>query len=443
MQAYVLNGESNAIDLIDTFISFVWTDRYCGYGEFELVLPAQYSHITSMEDGRYLRRRETDHVMIIETMQVITDVETGNQLIASGRSLESILDRRVVWDFVKLTGNLQDCIFRLLNSNVINPTITDRAIPFFRYEASTDPYIVSQTVDLELHGENLYDVIVEICQERGIGFKVTMDGKYFVFKLYNGADRSYQQESNPWVVFSPEFENLVHTDYIQSSSVLKTAALVLGTTYKINEETEEEEPIETYLNVVSPLYPFKGLNRREIYVTTQAKYDKIDKESLGTAEDRVNIRDYQEYEVYYFDRDGWEEWKEEHPNSTLLTREDFYEYVWMFTDPHQQDAYKEALVAAQKDIDNEYLELINNKNQMVESDMRQAALNNLGKYQTSQSFDGELQSLHQYIFGRDFYMGDIVQVVNEYGLQGTARVTEIVYTHDVNGDLMYPTFTTV
>lgn len=443
MQAYVLDTNFNTIDLIDTFISFIWTDRYYGYGEFELILPAQYSHIISIRDGRYLYRKESEHLMIIETMEVITDVESGNILSVSGRSAESILDRRVIWESTKLTGSLQDSIFRLLNSNIIEPAITDRAISFFKYKRSNDPYILEQTIDLELHGENLYEVISMICQEREIGFKITLENNtYLLFELYHGEDRSYQQEKNPWIVFSPQFENLIHTDYIESSASLKTATLVFGTINEINDETGDEENVEIYRNIVSTEYPFKGINRREIMVSTSSNYENIDKSSLGEATDRVNIRDYQEYTYVYFDSQGWEKWKEEHPHSNLLTADDFKEYAWMFPSSKEEDAYEEAVRKAQKEIDDEYAKLVSDRNQAVENDMRQAALNEMSKYRIDQIFDGELQTLRQYILNRDFYIGDVVQVANEYGLQGLARVTEIVYSHDVNGDLMYPTFVT-
>lgn len=443
MQAYVLDTNFNTIDLIDTFMSFIWTDRYYGYGEFELVIPVKTSYINSIQKGRYLYRKETEHIMIVETMQVITDVEEGNSIIVSGRSLEYILHRRVIWESTELTGNFQDGIFRLLNANVINPMITHRKIPFFKYKKSEDPYILKQELELKLHGENLYDVILMICQERSIGFKITVDSNnYFVFELYHGMDRSYLQEENPWIVFSPQFENLVHTEYIESSLDLETASLVFGQVLTINEETGLAEEKEVLRDIVSKDYPFTGLSRREIAIETNVRHETIDKEELGTPEDRVDIHKYQIYEPVYFDREGWEKWQKEHPYSTLLTKEDFYEYDWVFIDGPSMDAYEQALKDAQQAIDAEYEKLVNDANTNMENDMAQAGLNELSNYKIYQSFDGELQALNQYILNRDFYIGDVVQVVNEYGLQGISRIVEIVYSHDINGDLMYPTFMT-
>ena len=40
-------------------------------------------------------------------------------------------------------------------------------------------------------------------------------------------------------------------------------------------------------------------------------------------------------------------------------------------------------------------------------------------------------------------MGDIVQIVNEFGIESKARVTEMVISQDESGTDSYPTFETV
>ena len=47
----------------------------------------------------------------------------------------------------------------------------------------------------------------------------------------------------------------------------------------------------------------------------------------------------------------------------------------------------------------------------------------------------------RYIYGEDFNIGDIVQVENEFGITGTVYISEIVFSQDVNGITITPTFT--
>ena len=131
MDIYVLDKNLDAISVVDTYESFIWTDRYFGYGDFELYTPMSNGILETIQQDFYLQMRNSDRVMIIEKLLINTDVETGNHITVTGRSLESILDRRVVWGQVTLKGNLQSEIERLLNLCIISPSNVNRKIPNF------------------------------------------------------------------------------------------------------------------------------------------------------------------------------------------------------------------------------------------------------------------------------------------------------------------------
>ncbi len=66
-------------------------------------------------------------------------------------------------------------------------------------------------------------------RKKEIGFRVLPDGSGgFVFELYVGEDRSYAQSNHPWVIFSPNFENILSSNYLESSKNLRTVSLVGG-----------------------------------------------------------------------------------------------------------------------------------------------------------------------------------------------------------------------
>lgn len=253
MDITVLNTNLDAISIVDVYESFIWTDRYYEYGDFELFTSMTDSILDYIKQDYYLQNRESEHVMIIEMIRINSDSENGNHITVTGRSLESILDRRIVWGQKTITGNLQNGIRTLLNENIISPADSTRKIANFIFEASTDPAITSLKIDAQYTGDNLYDVINKICSERSIGFKVTLnDNKQFVFKLYAGIDRSYDQSVNPYVIFSPKFENIINSNYVESKAALKTVTLVGG---------EGEGSARRYTTVGGG----SGLNRRELF----------------------------------------------------------------------------------------------------------------------------------------------------------------------------------
>lgn len=253
MDLLVLNTDLDAISVVDTYESFIWTDRYRQPGDFELYMSMMLSVLQYIRQDYYIWNRDSEHVMIIEKIRINSDVEDGNHIAVTGRSLESILDRRIVWGQQVIRGNLQNGVKTLLNSCIISPSDDNRKISNFIFKESTDPAVTSLTIDAQYTGNNLLTIIEQICAEHDIGFKVTLnDNKQFVFELYAGVNRSYDQTSNPYVVFSPKFENIINSNYIESKSALKTVTLIGG---------EGEGSTRKYTTVGGG----SGLNRREIF----------------------------------------------------------------------------------------------------------------------------------------------------------------------------------
>lgn len=253
MNMVILNTNLDAVSVVDEYESFIWTDRYHAYGDFELYTAMRAGLLDSVKQDYYLQSRDSEHVMIVEKIQITSDAEDGNRVTITGRSLESILDRRIVWGQKTLTGNLQNGIRTLLNENVISPSDSSRKISNFVFKASSNPLITKLKIEAQYTGDNLYDVIQKICEERGIGFKVTLnESKQFVFELYAGTDRSYAQTTNPYVVFSPKFENIINSNYIESKSSLKNITLIGG---------EGEGSARRYTTIGSG----SGLDRRELF----------------------------------------------------------------------------------------------------------------------------------------------------------------------------------
>lgn len=110
MDITVLDTNFNPVAIVDTYESFIWTDRYYKYGDFELYTAVDSQIVDIMQLDRYLKIDGSEHMMIIEKDLIESDPEEGNRITVSGRSLESILDRRIVWGQRILDGNLQSAI---------------------------------------------------------------------------------------------------------------------------------------------------------------------------------------------------------------------------------------------------------------------------------------------------------------------------------------------
>lgn len=84
------------------------------------------------------------------------------------------------------------------------------------------------TITIQFFGDNLYETIANLCLANDLGFKLVRKNGQFAFSLYAGVDRSYEQTTNPYVVFSPNYDNLMDSNYYSSTATLKNVTLVGG-----------------------------------------------------------------------------------------------------------------------------------------------------------------------------------------------------------------------
>lgn len=373
MEATVLDESFNAIYNIDVYESLIWTERYIGYGDFELYLPMDMAYLEFLKQDYYIRLHDSEMVMIIEDIEIVTNFEDGSHLKVTGRSLESLLDRRIVWKQTRFQNkNIQEAMKQLITENIIDPTIPERAIPNFVFEdvdwldveipsdgetpqevidAITE-YKNSLKISKEYMGDNLYDIMLEWCQVYDIGFRISIDYQTssFIFKFYKGTDRSFSSNiSDSRVVFSPSYDNLVNSNYLDSKSGYKNVTLVMG------EEPEGEERIKVVVGSAS------SISRRELYTDARDLQRKQEDDSV------LDLAPYREL-------------------------------------------------------------------------LRKRGREKLAENTQIQSFEGEIEAFRGFVYGRDYFIGDIAQIENEWGIRAIIRITEIIRSQDKEGYSLYPTF---
>lgn len=357
MNALIMDTNFEFVCVLDDYESFIWSDRYNAYGDMEIYAPVEAVFYQFIKDGYYVCCSESEHVMIVDEIEIDTDVESGNHLTVKGRSLESILERRIIWEQTVLDGNFQNGIKKLLTDSIISPAIAARKIPNFIFKESTDERITALTVQAQFTGDNLYDSIKALCEANNVGFKVTLNDSFqFVFELYIGTDRSYEQTTVPYVIFSSRFDNIINSNYYESKKDMKNVALVGG-------EGEGSERRYTTVNGNGGDDTTSGLDRRELFVDARDISSKVDDKTL--------------------------------------TEEEYT------------------------------------------AQLKERGADKLLEVTSVANFEGEVDATQLYVYGRDFFIGDIVEVANEYGKEGRSRVSEVMYTNDTSGISIVPTFTTV
>lgn len=349
MNIYVINQSLDVIGIIDEYISVIWTTRYFTYGDFELYVSADADLLELLQTGNYLvREKDIDengyhNVMIVRNREITTDVENGDHLIITGYCLKSILNRRIIPNQTSLSGDVVNCIQQLINENIINPAINARKVNNFIL--GNNSVINTYTMKQQITGKNLGEAITDICTTYGYGYDVSIQSGNFVFTVYEGADRSYDQTANPYVVISSQYDNLLSSDYQVNMNDFANVAVVAG---------EGEGTARKKVTVGTA----EGLERYEIWV---------DSRNTSSNDGEITETEYNE----------------------LLTEE---------------------------------------------------GVEKLSELQPTTSFSGEIDSSTNYIFNQDYFLGDIVQVENDYGVKAKTRIIEVIESEDENGSEIIPTF---
>lgn len=343
---YVLNKNFETVGIIDFASSVIWTTRYYEAGDFEIYTRMCDKALNLLQEGYYLTRTDSDMVGIIENIKITTDVENGDWLTVTGRDAKSILSRRIIWTQTNLSGNAANGIITLLNNNIIHAS-GNRVISNFTANTPSTS-IFTDTIEKQYTGDNLYDTVLAICQEFHYGFKVTLNNGIFNFSLYKGTDRSFSQNVNPHVIFSPDFDNFLSSEYELQSSTLKNVALVAG----------EGEGIARKTQTIGSA---SGLNRLELFV------DARDISSNEGSEEEITESEY---------------------NSLLISR----------------------------------------GNEKLAENVR------------TETYRGSINGNLTYIYKTDYFLGDIVTVLNEYNMKKDVRIIEIIECLDEKGYSINPSF---
>lgn len=276
---YVLNENFVPFYNISEFTSLIWTERYWEYSEFELEIIYDVDVINNVKVGNYLALGDSSNIMIIESISISYEIEdkASRYIVYKGKSLECLLERRIVWEGEWLYENTdaQDIIIGLITNAIVKPKDNNRKVGFFTTKKNPD--IPKMVLTLMGDGDNIYEIVRSICQEKQIGMRCSLNENSGLveFSLYVGLDRSYDQMVNPPVIFSAEYENLGPSRYTFDTSNYKTAALVVSPWRDTEEKDDEGNIIESdttrsVLEVGD--FSIKGINRREIFVESGSGY---------------------------------------------------------------------------------------------------------------------------------------------------------------------------
>lgn len=374
MDIFILDDQIRPIDVVDEYISLIWTERWVELGDFELVTLSTPSNKRRFVPDVQISIPQSRHIMLIETVEETRDVDNGNVLKIKGRDLLCMAEKRLAVSKDAITHQIlpswdsfgtspKDLILQKFAEICFDSDIdTDDNFPFLLdpmleaslYPADTISEPMPAGIDWTQKPMSLYAAIKEIAVAYDIGFRLyrhpSLSQLYFNVSL--GSDRTSAQTTVPAVIFSEDMANLIDTtEFVDYSKHFNVVHVIYF--YKDGTDTD----VTSSVIVEAP----------EIAFSTGGFQRKV--KMLGVTQIPEGVTDIPAY-------------------------------------------------------------------------LTQLGTQELSKSRPIDVYDGEVAKNATFVYERDYYLGDILEVRGNDGGTAFMRVVEQIFKSDSAGDSAYPSLVT-
>lgn len=396
MELYILDPQYEMIGMIDESDSILWNKKYNDVGYCEIYAPCEDSLLQLLQRGHYVYRFDDDMFCKIETIEITTDAEQGDYIIATATDMNKILAGRIVrWQIV-FSGTVAEFIKQVLTENLVSPAQTQRAIPNFIIDDSNFSQF-KEKIEVTTAADDILQLVISTCRTYNYGFRVSysLELKKLVFRLYRGLNKA-TGENGEYIEFSPTYANILSSNYKEDESNYKNIAYVGYI------DANEEFALLSMYNGTSET---GGEARKEVYVDGTQQGREITYEELK----RLFPTVYRVENTYCID-DG----------KTIIV----------------------ANIESQENVDTgeveEILRMTDYSYLLIIQRLGRFAL---ADHTRKQSMTGNVDTINTYEYKKDYNLGDIVKVVNDYNIAAEAQIIEIMESEDnENGYIVEPIF---
>lgn len=247
MHINVMDENFQRETIVDTYKSFIWTERYKAAGDFELIVKADHKYKSVLKIDKFITLDEQYSTRVMRILEhENTQDESGERYLKiTGESAEYLLrDRPAINTFDSLTaldkwevtGKPQEIMltlferayeFRPVNVNDSFPYLTGSYIDPF----GTIPFPQDE-VTIAFDPGDLYSAMTKVADTYDLGFRtvINSDGSSIEgieFDVYTGNNRTRDQLADIPIVFSSALDSLSKTTSYESTSSYKNVAYVL------------------------------------------------------------------------------------------------------------------------------------------------------------------------------------------------------------------------
>lgn len=376
MELWTLDSSLQPSGLVENYSSLVWTERYDTPGDFELVSYEVEKTLAALPRESFVTLRESTVPMVVETHSITKDPKSAPKITVTGRSFETVLDRR--------------------GSTNVLPAATAR--PFWSITAASpsDAAYKAMRVVIGDTARTRTDNSQPLASEVALGA--------LVLPAIAPAISALDAIPEVTLPLPKDYSTLTPNTYeIEAGNLYEVVMNLL----KLNHhglKATRPQPGSTKASIEV----YNGADIRSL-VVFDARFDQFDSSTyLLSAQGSLNV-------AYVYGPNG----------SDKVLRN-----VVDGSHPEPSGLNRRVVAIDESSDDTLTTSMIRNTRGIIE----------IYKFNPTALFDGEISVQVAAGYNVNYFLGDILLLVGEYGLSSPVRVLEFIRSSDANGEKAYPAF---
>lgn len=242
---------------VNLFESLIWPEEYVGYANVKMTAPINDENSQLFKEGNIIWNG-SNTAAIIEIVKSTINDKGEPKFEIQGRTLECLLDTRIIWGTISTNSNYISNIMRdIVNNHCSIKAESNRQIPYLYL--SNEGSQLGEKVSYQQTGGSVYDAVFDLAQSEGLGFTIDFKPKEkrLEFRVFKGTNKTVNQKENIPIVFSNETDDILSSSYYVNIESEKNVAFIQG------EDSNENRKSTTYPADISG---YIGFERKELYV---------------------------------------------------------------------------------------------------------------------------------------------------------------------------------
>ncbi len=270
----ILSPGLDLLGEVDNYLSLGFSRNYHSPGEFQLVLNRKAANAGKLDiNNLIMLGADPLKTGIIRHKEIKTSERGQEMLTIKGYALGTILRQRITIPPVGESHDIQEGNAETVMKAYVQRNCLD--IPGMEFPSLVigDDQQRGEIVKWQTRYKNLVDELEQLSRLTNLGWHIYPDfnSRKWIFDMYNGRNFTADQQLNPPVTFSPEFDNIKGQEFIDSLIGYGTYAIVAGQGEGVDRE------------VVMLGSDATGLDRHVIFVDARDVQDADDLPRRGEA----------------------------------------------------------------------------------------------------------------------------------------------------------------